>query len=80
MIPDADSSNVVKLLPGVTRLASGSAVGGELRKRIQAGRFEVWICAGCGYTEWYAVEVNEMLAWLAQNPQSGVHYHDADAG
>ncbi|GAB3847891.1 hypothetical protein GCM10027610_068580 [Dactylosporangium cerinum] len=48
-------------------------------KRVEAGRFEVWICAACGYTEWYAHEVNEALAWLTQNPHSGVRYYDADA-
>ncbi|WP_326559161.1 hypothetical protein [Micromonospora sp. NBC_01796] len=79
MVPDPDSGNVVKLLPGVTRLASGSAIGEEMRKRIEAGRFEVWICAACGYTEWYALDVNDMLGWLSQNPRSGVRHHDADA-
>ncbi|WP_460492904.1 hypothetical protein [Dactylosporangium cerinum] len=39
----------------------------------------MWICAACGYTEWYAHEVNEALAWLTQNPHSGVRYYDADA-
>jgi predicted nucleic-acid-binding Zn-ribbon protein len=23
-------------------------------ERVIAGKFEAWICAGCGYTEWYA--------------------------
>ncbi|WP_426512681.1 hypothetical protein ACPPVO_19820 [Dactylosporangium sp. McL0621] len=79
MIPDNDGSNLVALLPGVARLASGAATGGELRQRIEAGRFEAWVCTACGYTEWYAHEVNETLARLARNPRSGVRHHDADA-
>jgi predicted nucleic-acid-binding Zn-ribbon protein len=79
LLPDTDSRNSVELLPGITRLASGSAVGTDLGKRTEAGRFEVWICTACGYTEWYAHQVNEALAWLTRNPRSGVHYYDADA-
>ncbi|WP_433042091.1 hypothetical protein [Dactylosporangium sp. CS-033363] len=79
LIPDGDSSNVAVPLPPITRLGSGSATGAELRRRRQAGRFELWICTACGYTEWYAHDVNETLAALAQNPRSGVHHHDADA-
>ncbi|WP_432988882.1 hypothetical protein [Dactylosporangium sp. CA-233914] len=79
MIPDGDSSNVVVPLPAVTRLGSGSAVGAEFRRRLEAGHFEAWICTACGYTEWYALEVNEVLARLSQNPRSGVLYYDADA-
>ncbi|MET7400650.1 hypothetical protein ABZS66_44945 [Dactylosporangium sp. NPDC005572] len=79
MVPDTDSSNVVELLPAVARAGSGAAVTGEFKKRVEAGRFEVWICSACGYTEWYAHEVNDMLAWLSRNPRSGVRYSDADA-
>ncbi|MEU0558013.1 hypothetical protein [Dactylosporangium sp. NPDC006015] len=79
MLPEPDNRNVVDVLPAVTRWASGSADGGSTDKRIEAGRFEVWICAACGYTEWYSLQVNEMLAWLTHNPRSGVHYYDADA-
>ncbi|MER7279073.1 hypothetical protein ABT369_32005 [Dactylosporangium sp. NPDC000244] len=79
MVPDNDSSNVVLPLPGISRLHSGAAVGAELRRRLEAGRFEVWICTACGYTEWYAFEVNDALARISQNPHSGVFYHDAGA-
>ncbi|MEV0570184.1 hypothetical protein [Dactylosporangium sp. NPDC050588] len=79
MLPEPDNRNVVDVLPAVTRWASGSADGGSTGKRIEAGRFEVWICVACGYTEWYALQVNEMLAWLSRNTSSGVRYYDADA-
>ncbi|MEV4139265.1 hypothetical protein AB0J72_44760 [Dactylosporangium sp. NPDC049742] len=79
MLPEPDNRNVVDVLPAVARWASGSADGGSTGKRIEAGRFEVWICAACGYTEWYALQVNEMLAWLSRNTSSGVHYYDADS-
>ena len=79
LIPDSDSSNALDLLPAVSRAASGAASGGEFGKRVVAGRFEMWICVACGYTEWYAHEVNDMLAWLSRNPKAGVRYYDADA-
>lgn len=41
-------------------------------RRVEVGTFEVWICKQCGFTEWYANDVNEQLAELAQRPESGV--------
>ncbi|GAA3217766.1 hypothetical protein ACFO1B_46125 [Dactylosporangium siamense] len=79
MVPDTESINGLTLLPGVTRSSSGAANSGGSGRRVESGRFEVWICAACGYTEWYAHEVNEALAWLTQHPHSGVRYYDADA-
>ena len=36
------------------------------------GGFETFICAGCGWTEWYAIELNE----LREDPSNGVHLID----
>ena len=36
------------------------------------GRYETFICAGCGYTEWYAYE----LEALKHDPKKGVHFID----
>lgn len=46
---------------------------------VKAGKFEVRVCAKCGYTEWYAVDANEMLATLAQMPGMGVRLIEMDS-
>jgi hypothetical protein len=72
MLPDDHhhTGHAVAIMPAVCRPGSGP--------RVAAGRFELWICVSCGLTEWYAANVNEALAALAQNPQSGVVYVDGD--
>lgn len=45
-------------------------------KRIEAGFFEAWVCAGCGFTEWYAIQANDQLAAIAAIPYSGVRLID----
>jgi predicted nucleic-acid-binding Zn-ribbon protein len=53
--PDPNSSN------GTHRLAitcsyvptNNDSFFGDYERAV-AGAFEAWICAGCGYTEWYA--------------------------
>ncbi len=51
-------------------------VFGESRqtKLVEAGRCEAWICAACGYTEWYTTRLDE-LEVLAQ-ASSGVRIVD----
>jgi len=36
------------------------------------GEFEAFICAGCGWTEWYATGIDK----LTENPEAGVHFID----
>lgn len=45
---------------------------GNDSRRIRVGTFEAWICSKCGFTEWYARDVNERLAELATIPGSAV--------
>lgn len=47
---------------------------------VNAGFFETWICAICGFTEWYARDANQALAQLMSEPGARVHYIDAAAG
>lgn len=47
---------------------------------IVAGRFEVWVCAQCGFTEWYAKEMNEALEEMARRPDSGVRLAGRQSG
>jgi hypothetical protein len=78
LLPNPESSNSNVVMPVVTRSGSGAADKHELRPRRTGGHFEMWICWGCGYTEWYAVGVNETLGALAQaSPTSGVRYHNS---
>jgi predicted nucleic-acid-binding Zn-ribbon protein len=51
----------------------------KTRQTEPAGRFEAWVCAACGLTEWYAKDLWE-LAELADANGSGVRLVDADAG
>lgn len=46
---------------------------------VRVGTFEAWICVACGFTEWYACDVNEGLAMLSHVPQSGVLYYNGIA-
>lgn len=52
---------------------------GEETQKVEAGFFEAWVCAECGFTEWYARDVNQALAYLASRPNAKVHYLDAGA-
>ena len=79
MLPQFDSRNAMYTLPVVCRSELGDTATHGWGKRQEHGRFEVWICAGCGLTEWYAVDVNESLKRLSREPGSGVSYVDGDA-
>jgi predicted nucleic-acid-binding Zn-ribbon protein len=58
------------------RVGDGFFGEGETRN-VEAGRFEAWVCAGCGYTEWYATRLEE-LAVLA-GASTGVRFIDRAA-
>mgnify|MGYP003425324118 FL=1 len=76
VIPDFRWANTSEVLPVITRSAKGG-LGVDRGSRQAKGWFEMWICSGCGCTEWYAAEVNETLATLARTPEiSGVRFHD----
>jgi predicted nucleic-acid-binding Zn-ribbon protein len=38
---------------------------GAKSKRYRAGSLEAWVCAQCGFTEWYARDANQVLEELA---------------
>ncbi len=61
------------ILTGSTDIVSAAT---EL---VNAGFFETWICALCGFTEWYARDANQTLAQLASQPGSKVHYIDGES-
>jgi predicted nucleic-acid-binding Zn-ribbon protein len=50
--------------------------------KIEAGRLEAWLCAQCGFVEYYAKDVTTSLEALAKRSTSGVRYLDGspDAG
>lgn len=66
------------------RVASANVLSGNTFglpfETINAGTFETWVCAICGFTEWYARDANEALARLASHPWNpGVRYIDGGA-
>ena len=67
--PDYESSNA-------THPMCVTAVNPTAYDRELAGTFESWVCANCGFTEWYAFRANDVLARLAAIPNSGVRFID----
>jgi hypothetical protein len=53
--------------------------GGSTLRMSTIGRIEAWTCHGCGYTELYARDFAQVLAYLAANPANGVRFLDASA-
>jgi ribosomal protein S27AE len=49
---------------------TGAREGSSFRSHV--GRYETWICAQCGYTEWYAMDHEQLLERLSHVPGSGV--------
>jgi predicted nucleic-acid-binding Zn-ribbon protein len=47
--------------------------------RTEVGQYETWICAGCGYTEWYAKDPEHLLEKLSKTPATGVRVVDSTA-
>jgi predicted nucleic-acid-binding Zn-ribbon protein len=77
--PQEETANGVRLM----RVAAMAHPKREQRegwywgnRRIDAGRFEAWVCAECGFTELYAKGANAALAEMASIPGSGVRLID----
>jgi predicted nucleic-acid-binding Zn-ribbon protein len=72
--PDGEFSNVIHPFVITTVPLGKDAVGAKsgTRHRTHVGTYETWICAGCGYTEWYAKDPEQLLEKLARMPASGV--------
>lgn len=49
---------------GLSRFFSNSA-------RLDVGTFELWVCGGCGFSEFYAKDVTQLRV-LAENGTEGV--------
>ena len=60
-LPDERSSNVTYPLPAITIQRSWAS-------RSTSGKFETWICTGCGYTEFYACGFEDLDALARQHP------------
>ena len=72
----AEYSKTVPLPVAVVELESGGGFFGGSSKICQAGRFEAWVCAKCGFTEWYAGGLAE-IERLAKK-SSGVRIIDEE--
>jgi predicted nucleic-acid-binding Zn-ribbon protein len=80
--PDWDSNNVTapfcvlaagRDFPG-TDAVTGATTNSD---RAHMGRFESWICMGCGYTELYATDLEDVVRFAHRYP-SLVRIHDAE--
>jgi predicted nucleic-acid-binding Zn-ribbon protein len=56
---------------------TGASEGSRFRSHV--GRYETWICAACGFTEWYAQDAQGLLDRLAKIPGTGVRVVGGDA-
>jgi len=70
--PDGDYAIFPLVLTTVpiAKQETGAARGTGHRSEI--GSYETWICAACGYTEWYARDPEQLMGRLAVTPGSGV--------
>lgn len=73
-LPEPESANTVFTMPVVAQEVGDH---GKSWERLTGGTFEVWVCAQCGFAEWYAKDANIVLAELARAPNSGIRYIDA---
>lgn len=39
---------------------------------MDAGHYEVWVCDGCGFTEWYAEDFRDALREMAKNSNNDI--------
>ena len=57
--------------------AAKTGLGATGRPSVKSvGHFDLFVCRGCGYSEWYARD----LEGLAHNPAAGVFEIDASVG
>jgi len=72
--PDEDCSNLTHPFRVTAVQLSTEETGGKhgTSHRTHVGTYETWICAACGYTEWYAVDKEGLLERLAKIRNSGV--------
>jgi hypothetical protein len=77
--PDPESSNGVNLFrvftANIPQAASGAKDGTSYRTHV--GDYETWICAACGFTEWYARDPEHLLQKLSTMKSSGVRVVDS---
>ncbi|MGK3990109.1 hypothetical protein WME99_44105 [Sorangium sp. So ce136] len=76
--PDEQSSNTILCFRVATVPVSAKTVGTKqgTPHRTEVGAFQTWICAACGFTEWYALDPEALLGKLAAMPGSGVQVLD----
>lgn len=78
---DTDSSNgihrFVILAAPLSQEDTGAKHGSDYRTHV--GTYETWICAGCGFTEWYAHDPEHLLEKLSKMRGSGVRVIESKA-
>jgi predicted nucleic-acid-binding Zn-ribbon protein len=79
--PESDSSNGISafrvIAVPISQDDTGAKDGSSYRTHV--GSYETWICAACGYTEWYAKDDEHLLEKLSKIRNSGVRFVDGSA-
>jgi predicted nucleic-acid-binding Zn-ribbon protein len=80
--PDWHSSSRVRPLSVAAVELSTEDTGGKegTAFRTHGGTFETWICAACGFTEWYAQDQQGLLEHLSTRAGSGVRVVESGVG
>lgn len=69
-------SNLVSPVPVTAANFSEYSLEPDKGSAASIGTFEAWICCSCGFTEWYAKDINGKLATLSQFPETGVVFYN----
>ena len=79
--PDHESNNrTVPVYVTAAEVARGdTGVSEGTRHRSHASTVQAWVCAACGFVEWYARDPAELAA-LARHPDGGVRVVGGAAG
>jgi predicted nucleic-acid-binding Zn-ribbon protein len=79
--PDWHSSSRVRPLSVTAVELSTEDTGGRegTAFRTHGGTYETWICAACGYTEWYAEDREGLLERLSQMANGSVRVVESGA-
>jgi predicted nucleic-acid-binding Zn-ribbon protein len=72
--PDAETTAVHPLVVATVTLPEYDLVGAEFGEMIRTpiGAYETWICAACGFTEWYAKDPERLMEKLSKRIGSGI--------
>ena len=69
---DTESVNAVYTTHVTAVRIPSKEIGGKSKYRTKVGVLQAWICASCGYTEYYSSAPKNRLELLSRIPGSGI--------